>query len=89
MPTPRSVERISILPGVSSVAVYGTKAAVRVKADPSKMWARGISVDDLAVAIRNGTSYTGAGQFDSSAGTVLLRPEGPTGKCPGVWKPYR
>lgn len=69
-------ERISILPGVSKVAVYGTKAAVRVKADPSKMWARGISVDDLALAIRNGTSYAGAGQFDSSAGTVLLRPKG-------------
>jgi hydrophobic/amphiphilic exporter-1 (mainly G- bacteria), HAE1 family len=69
-------ERISILPGVSRVAVYGTKSAVRVKADPSKMWARGISVDDLAVAIRNGTSYAGAGQFDSSAGTVLLRPKG-------------
>jgi hydrophobic/amphiphilic exporter-1 (mainly G- bacteria), HAE1 family len=69
-------ERISILPGVSRVAVYGTKSAVRVKADPSKMWARGISVDDLAVAIKNGTSYTGAGQFDSAAGTVLLRPQG-------------
>jgi HAE1 family hydrophobic/amphiphilic exporter-1 len=39
-------ERISILPGVSKVAVYG-KAAVRVKADPSKMWARGISVGRL------------------------------------------
>jgi hydrophobic/amphiphilic exporter-1 (mainly G- bacteria), HAE1 family len=69
-------ERISILPGVSKVAVYGTKSAVRVKADPSKMWARGISVDDLALAIKNGTSYAGAGQFDSSSGTVLLRPKG-------------
>ena len=69
-------QRISILPGVSQVAVYGTKAAVRIKADPSKMWARGITVDDLALAIRNGTSYVGAGQFDSSAGTVLLRPKG-------------
>ena len=69
-------ERISILPGVSRVNVYGTKSAVRIKADPSKMWARGISMDDLAAAIKNGTSYTGAGQFDSSAGTVLLRPKG-------------
>lgn len=67
-------QRISILPGVSRVAVYGTKAAVRIKADPSKMWARGISIEDLATAIRNGTSYLGAGQFDSSSGTELLRP---------------
>ena len=28
-------ERISILPGVSQVAVYGTQSAVRIKADPS------------------------------------------------------
>ncbi|MGA2032897.1 MAG: efflux RND transporter permease subunit [Thermoguttaceae bacterium] len=69
-------QRISILPGVSQVAVFGTKSAVRIKADPSKMAARGITVDDLADAVRNGTSYTGAGQFDGSSGTALLRPRG-------------
>lgn len=76
-------ERISILPGVSRVAVYGTKSAVRIKADPSKMWARGISVDDLAAAVKNGTSYIGAGQFDSSAGTMLLRPQGQLDRAQG------
>ena len=30
-------ERISILPGVSQVAVFGTQSAVRIKADPSAM----------------------------------------------------
>src|SRR3989449_122482 len=40
------------------------------------MWGRGISMDDLSVAIKNGTSYTGAGQLDSSAGTAILRPQG-------------
>ena len=69
-------QRINILPGVSRVDVYGTKSAVRIKADPSEMWARGISVDDVAAAVRSGTSYTGAGQFDSPSGTELLRPEG-------------
>ncbi len=69
-------QRISILPGVSRVSVFGTKSAVRIKADPSAMAARGISVDDLAAAIRNGTSYIGAGQFDGAAGTALLRPQG-------------
>jgi HAE1 family hydrophobic/amphiphilic exporter-1 len=69
-------QRISILPGVSSVNVYGTKSAVRIKVDPSKMWARGISIDDLVTAVKNGTSYTGAGQFDSSSGTALLQPKG-------------
>jgi hydrophobic/amphiphilic exporter-1 (mainly G- bacteria), HAE1 family len=69
-------QRISILPGVSSVNVFGTKSAVRIKVDPSKMWARGISIDDLTNAVKNGTSYTGAGQFDSPSGTALLQPHG-------------
>src|SRR5213594_2161341 len=69
-------QRISILPGVSRVNVFGTKSAIRIKADPSAMWARGISVDDLSTAIKNGTSYIGAGQFDAKSGTTLLRPQG-------------
>jgi len=69
-------QRISILAGVSRVSVFGTKSAIRIKADPSAMWARGISVDDLSAAVKNGTSYSGAGQFDGSSGTTLLRPQG-------------
>jgi HAE1 family hydrophobic/amphiphilic exporter-1 len=69
-------ERISILPGVSQVAVYGTQSAVRIKADPSAMAARGLTMDDLAAAIKNGTAYTGAGQFDGPHRTFLLQPQG-------------
>src|SRR5881227_229333 len=69
-------QRISILPGVSRVSVYGTKSAIRIKARPAAMWARGITMDDLSAAIKAGTSYTGAGQLDSSSGTAILRPQG-------------
>ena len=69
-------QRLSILPGVSQVNVFGTKSAIRIKANPAAMWARGISIDDLNNAIRNGTSYTGAGQLDSATGTAILRPQG-------------
>ncbi len=69
-------QRISILSGVSRVNVFGAKSAIRIKANPSAMWARGISFEDLSAAIKNGTSYTGAGQFDSKSGTTLLRPQG-------------
>src|SRR5437773_7268506 len=69
-------QRISILPGVSRVNVFGTKSAIRIKADPQAMWARGITIDDLSTAIKNGTSYTGAGQLDSNSGTAILRPQG-------------
>src|SRR5829696_3349691 len=69
-------QRISILPGVSQVNVYGTKSAIRIKANPSALWARGISIDDLNNAIKEGTSYTGAGQLDSPSRTAILRPQG-------------
>jgi hydrophobic/amphiphilic exporter-1 (mainly G- bacteria), HAE1 family len=69
-------ERISILPGVSQVAVYGTQSAVRIKADPSAMAMRNISLEDLTNAVKNGTSYTGAGQFDGVHRSFLLQPQG-------------
>src|SRR5438477_8690976 len=69
-------ERISILSGVSQVAVYGAQSAVRIKADPSAMAARSLTIDDLTAALKNGTSSTGAGQFDGAHHTFLLQPEG-------------
>ena len=69
-------ERISILPGVSQVGVYGTQSAVRIKADPSAMAVRNITLEDLTTAVKNGTSYTGAGQFDGPHHTFLLQPQG-------------
>ena len=53
-------ERISILPGVSQVAVYGTQSAVRIKADPSAMAMRDITMDDLTTAIKNGHELHGS-----------------------------
>ena len=69
-------ERISILPGVSQVQVFGSQSAVRIKADPSAMADRNITVDDLTAAIKNGTAYTGAGQFDGEHRTFLIQPQG-------------
>lgn len=74
--TTRIGQRISIISGVSKVDVYGAKSALRIKADPKAMWARNISIDDLSNAIQRGTSYSGAGQFDSDTGMALLRPKG-------------
>ncbi|HUB27250.1 MAG TPA: efflux RND transporter permease subunit, partial [Tepidisphaeraceae bacterium] len=69
-------ERITILPGVSQIQVYGAQAAVRIKADPSKMAVRGITMDALTAAVANGTSYQGVGQFDGQHQTLLLNPNG-------------
>jgi HAE1 family hydrophobic/amphiphilic exporter-1 len=69
-------QRISIIPGVSRVQEFGTPAAVRIKADPSALATRGMTMDTLAAAIQNNTSYQGAGQFDGAHRTFLLKPEG-------------
>lgn len=69
-------QQISILEGVSKVNIFGTKGAVRIKADPSKLAARGMTLSDLAAAIKLGTSYTGAGQFDNQNEALVLRPLG-------------
>src|SRR5438128_9451236 len=55
-------QQISIINGVSRVDVFGSKSAIRVKADPKALATRGLSMNDLAAAIRAGTTYQGAGQ---------------------------
>ncbi len=67
-------QRISIVPGVSQVNIYGVKSAIRVKVDPGKLATRNITFDELSGAIRAGTSYSGVGQFDGKTRSFVLRP---------------
>ncbi|MFN2622012.1 MAG: efflux RND transporter permease subunit [Chthoniobacterales bacterium] len=67
-------QRIAILPGVSQVNVYGVQGAIRIKADPAALAARGLTMDDLANAIKSGTVYTGAGQVDGANRTFIIQP---------------
>jgi HAE1 family hydrophobic/amphiphilic exporter-1 len=69
-------QRISILPGVSQVNIYGVQGAIRIKADPAALAARGLTIDDLANGIKAGTVYSGAGQFDGAHRTFVLQPNG-------------
>src|SRR6476469_8194630 len=76
-------QRINILPGVSQVNIYGVQGAIRVKANPSALAARGLTMDDLASAIKAGTVYSGAGQFDGEHRTFVLQPNGQIEKAEG------
>src|SRR5881296_2108771 len=76
-------QRINILPGVSQVNIYGVQGAIRIKADPSALAARGLTMDDLASAIKAGTVYSGAGQFDGAHRTFVLQPNGQIDKAEG------
>lgn len=47
-------ERISMIPGVAQVEVYGSqKYAVRIQVDPMAMASRGIGINQVADAVRN------------------------------------
>src|SRR3954453_17770870 len=74
--TTEVAQRINILPGVSQVNIYGVKGAIRIKVDPGKIASRGITFDELATAVKAGTSYSGAGQFDGKTESFTLRPQG-------------
>lgn len=69
-------QRLNILPGVSEVNIYGVKGAIRVKVDPGALAARNLTFDELSAAIKAGTSYSGAGQFDGKTHSFVLRPNG-------------
>jgi HAE1 family hydrophobic/amphiphilic exporter-1 len=76
-------QRVAILPGVSEVNIYGVQGAIRIKADPAGLASRGLTMDDLANAIKAGTVYSGAGQFDGEHRTFVLLPNGQIGEAEG------
>src|SRR6266568_2569660 len=76
-------QRIAILPGVSQVNIYGVQSAIRIKADPAGLASRGLTMDDLASAIKAGTVYSGAGQFDGTHRTFVLLPNGQIDQADG------
>jgi HAE1 family hydrophobic/amphiphilic exporter-1 len=69
-------QRINILPGVSEVNIYGVKGAIRIKVDPGALTTRNMTFEELSAAIRAGTNYAGAGQFDGRNKSITLRPNG-------------
>jgi HAE1 family hydrophobic/amphiphilic exporter-1 len=76
-------QRMSILPGVSQVNIYGVQGAIRIKADPAALASRGLTMDDLANGIKAGTIYSGAGQFDGPHRTFVLQPNGQIDQAEG------
>src|ERR1700719_2613906 len=76
-------QRMAILPGVSQVNIYGVQAAIRIKADPAALAARGLTMDDVANGIKAGTVYSGAGQFDGPHRTFVLQPNGQIDQADG------
>jgi hydrophobic/amphiphilic exporter-1 (mainly G- bacteria), HAE1 family len=60
-------QRISMLPGVSQVQVYGAqKFAVRIQANPEALAAKGLSFDDVMSAVSAANTITPVGQLNGS-----------------------
>ena len=72
------VPRLSTLPGVAQVLIYGTqKYAVRVKADLDQLSARGLGMADLQTAIAAANSSKPVGAVDQGAQSSILDATGP------------
>src|SRR6266480_2718881 len=70
-------QRISMVDGVAQVQVYGAqKFAVRAQMDPEAMADRGIGVDDVSAAIRNGNPNTPVGTLYGKYTNLTLQTNG-------------
>lgn len=67
------VPRISTLPGVAQVELYGAKKyAVRVQFDPAKLAARGLTPQDVSTAIATANSNTAVGTLNEGERQYIL-----------------
>ena len=77
-------QRLSTLPGVAQVNVYGAqKYAVRIKADLDALAARGLTVDDLRSAIAAANTNSPVGALTGATRNVTLTATGPIERAAG------
>lgn len=70
-------QRISMVPGVAQVNVYGAqKYAVRIQVDPRQLAARGIGIDEVVNAVRNGNVNLPTGVLNSPSRAYTLQANG-------------
>ncbi|MDR2372111.1 MAG: efflux RND transporter permease subunit [Puniceicoccales bacterium] len=70
------INKISILDGVSKVQVYGIKRAIRIELDTDKLYNKGITISNVADAVRLGTVSMAAGSLKGKKNSVVLKPMG-------------
>ena len=76
------VPRLSTLPGVAQVLIFGTqKYAVRVRADLNQLAARGLSLADMQAALAAANSSKPVGSVDRDARSSILDATGPIMKA--------
>jgi Cation/multidrug efflux pump len=70
-------QSLSMLPGVAQVGVYGAKPyAVRIQADPDKLTAHDLGLDELATAVANNNVNQPIGDLDGAHRSLSLQSNG-------------
>ncbi|HEX7198881.1 MAG TPA: efflux RND transporter permease subunit, partial [Dongiaceae bacterium] len=70
-------QRISTLPGVAQVDVYGSqKFAVRIQLNPDSLAARGIGLDEVQAAAQAGNVNLGTGSLEGSKTAQNIKADG-------------
>ncbi|WP_428566391.1 MAG: efflux RND transporter permease subunit [Solidesulfovibrio sp. DCME] len=70
-------QRISMVPGVAQVSVYGSKKyAVRIQLDPEAMAAKGIGVDEASEAVKKGNVNLPVGTVSGPSKEYTVRSSG-------------
>ena len=86
-------QRLSTLPGVAQVNVFGAqKYAVRIQADPDRLAARRVGIDELQQALKNANVNQPLGSLDGPRQSFALKANGQLANAaafrplPVVWR---
>ncbi|MDP1585238.1 MAG: efflux RND transporter permease subunit, partial [Bradyrhizobium sp.] len=75
-------QALSQIPGVAQVSIYGAqKFAIRVQADPEAAAARGLTLEDIRVAVARANSSTPVGTLNGPKQDVALQASGQMDKA--------
>lgn len=69
-------QRMMMLQGVSNATVYGSARAVTIKMDANALSARGLSVLDVANAVKNANVFTPGGEIYGKSLQYIINPKG-------------
>ncbi len=69
-------QRMMMLQGVSNANVYGSARAVNIKMDANALSARGLTVLDVANAVKNANVFTPGGQIYGNSLQYIINPKG-------------
>ncbi len=73
----RIADRVSMLPGVAQVLVFGAqKYAVRIELDPYALQARGLTLGQVASAVRDGNSNVPSGTLEGARRAYTVSSDG-------------